>query len=356
MIYDSHLSFCKFRIPQHSGRVIWEITNECNYACSYCIFASTGRKPQGELETSDIYRVLHELQEARFTHIKFTGGEPFLRPDMMDILDKSTQMNFIFDISTNASRFTEDIAYRLAQSSAEMIHISLDGHDSDTHQFVRGKKSFSPTLMGLRLLLSQPSRPPVRIGCVIHQGNQNQLFEMVQFCSDLGVEELVFSLMEPVGRMKEHHPKLATLAVLEMIEQIQLATQWLHTEKHSLKVSHNLQTQQTQSIQFYGKNSLHSKSQGQGNSNNNNTNSEAVCPGGQRFLFINSLGKVSPCTWVSEYAPHEFVQSLKDDSLKTILQSPAFTRFDSLKDLYQGCLASTDKRHLLLNPDNRLMK
>jgi MoaA/NifB/PqqE/SkfB family radical SAM enzyme len=342
MIYDSNLSFCKFRIPQHSGRVIWEITNECNYACSYCIFASTGRKPQGELDTTEIYRVLNELKEAGFSHIKFTGGEPFLRDDMMDILDKSSQMNFIFDISTNASRFTSDIAQRLAHSSAEMIHISLDGHDSQTHQFVRGKKSFSPTLTGLELLLSQSSRPPVRIGCVIHQGNQNQLFEMVQFCSHLGVEELVFSLMEPVGRMKEHHPKLANLSVLEMIEQINLATQWLQAEQLSLKVSHNLQTQQSQSIQFYKTHSLKNKDNAH----------QALCPGGERFLFINSLGKVSPCTWVSEYVPHQFITSLKDNSLTSILQSSGFTHFNSLKPLHQGCLASADKRHVLLNSDS----
>lgn len=334
MIYDTSLDFCKFRIPMDSGRVIWEITNECNYACSYCIFASTGRKPAGELDTKSIFRVLEELKEANFTHIKFTGGEPFLRDDMMDILEKSAQHGFIFDISTNASRFNETIALRLAQSQAEMIHISLDGHDEITHQAVRGKKSFNPTIRGLELLLSHRSRPAVRIGCVIHQHNQHDLLAMVQFCHRLGVEELVFSMMEPVGRMKEQDSKLASLPVPELIVQIDKARTWLAQNLSFLKLSHNLQAQ-IQPIHFN-----HNKP-------NQFNHNHQKCPGAARFLFINSLGMVSPCTWVSEYAPKQFKKTLGTHSLNTILQSEDFNKFSHIKNNVSGCPASLDNRSVL---------
>ena len=36
--------FCLFRIPENGGRVLWEITNTCNYNCSYCIFSSETKK------------------------------------------------------------------------------------------------------------------------------------------------------------------------------------------------------------------------------------------------------------------------------------------------------------------------
>jgi MoaA/NifB/PqqE/SkfB family radical SAM enzyme len=343
MIYDTSLDFCKFRIPVDSGRVIWEVTNECNYACSYCIFASTGRKPAGELDTKSIFRVLEELKEANFTHIKFTGGEPFLRDDMMDILEKSAQHGFIFDISTNASRFNESIALRLAQSQAEMIHISLDGYDQETHQAVRGKKSFNPTIKGLELLLSHRLRPPVRIGCVIHQYNQHDLLAMVQFCHRLGVEELVFSMMEPVGRMKEQDTKLANYPVSQLIEQIDEARAWLAHEQSSLKISHNLKTQiQPMPIYFNldKKEKLHK--------------SDVQCPGATRFLFINSLGMVSPCTWVSEYATTQFRQTLSTESLKKILDSDEFNQFSNLKKNIVGCPASLDNR-ALLSPNNSLI-
>ncbi len=84
--FDPKTSLCLFRIPKNSGRVIWEITNTCNYGCRYCIFSSTSRQHKDELETAQVYRVIDELREAGFTHVKITGGEPFSRPDIMDIL------------------------------------------------------------------------------------------------------------------------------------------------------------------------------------------------------------------------------------------------------------------------------
>ena len=102
-MYSKEYDFCKFRIPKDGGRVIWEITNACNYTCSYCIFASTGKIPEGELNTQDIFNTIDELKNNNFKYLKFTGGEPFIRKDMVDILKYSFKNDMICDISTNAS-------------------------------------------------------------------------------------------------------------------------------------------------------------------------------------------------------------------------------------------------------------
>ena len=50
--------FCLFRIPENGGRVLWEITNTCNYHCSYCIFSSESKKYENELSTEEIKKAI----------------------------------------------------------------------------------------------------------------------------------------------------------------------------------------------------------------------------------------------------------------------------------------------------------
>jgi MoaA/NifB/PqqE/SkfB family radical SAM enzyme/dephospho-CoA kinase len=300
-VYDTTLPFCKFKIPMNGGRVIWEVTNECNYGCKYCIFASTGRKPEGELSTPEIFSALNQLKNEGFTHIKFTGGEPFLREDMIDILKEADRLGFQFDISTNASKLSEKIVNEFSKLNSEYIHVSLDGHDLPSHESVRGKKSFNPTVNGLKLLCLKGIK--IRIGCVIHSENENHLEELIQFCSSLGIRHIVFSMMEPVGRLRDKTKGLATRAIHELAATIEELKQ----KYPYMLISHNLQSMQKISID-----SIKRKKP---------SNSVSACPAGERFLFINSVGDVSPCTWTSEHRSEYIGGKINKQSLSEILNS-----------------------------------
>lgn len=304
IVYDQALDFCKFKIPLNGGRVIWEITNECNYGCSYCIFSSTGRKPAGELSTQKVFSVIEQLSQAGFNYIKLTGGEPFLRHDMLCILKKINEMQMNWDISTNASRITKEIALNLSVLSPQFIHVSLDGHTQEIHESVRGKKSFYPTIKGLELLAE--SGLNVRVGCVLHLNNQDKIHEMIDWTKKIGAHELVFSVMENVGRLRGKKDGLITRSLEDLISDIQS-----YKDLDNLKVNHNLQSNvsgKEQVIQI-------------------NPQNNSICPGGSRFLFINSIGQVSPCPWISEKMPEYIVPSLHEKSLKEILQGQRFSDF-----------------------------
>ena len=306
------IDFCKFRIPEKGGRVIWEVTNECNYACSYCIFASTGKKPEGELHTEKVFKTLEDLKLNGFSHIKFTGGEPFIRPDMLDILKKAKDLGFFCDISTNASFLNNEIVNELEKLDLEMVHISLDGHNKEIHEAVRGKKSFEPTYQGLSLLFGKKIK--VRVGCVIHKFNENYLEDMINFCESLSVNELVFSMMEPVGRLRGKEIGLATKSVNELSKELNGLI-----SKYTLKVSHNL-TSNIKSIE--------------------EPVSSISCPGGQKFLFINSTGDVSPCTWITERAAQFVMGNLYQNTLSELKQKETYQLFrKSVEQIKGSCPA-----------------
>lgn len=309
----SDLSFCKFNFSKNSKKVIWEITNQCNYSCEYCIFSSTGKKPRGELSYEKAIQTLEELRLYGFNYIKFTGGEPFIREDFLNILNYAKKLNFDFDLSTNASFINEEISRKLHLLQLQFIHVSLDGYNLESHEFVRGKKSFDKTMAGLKNLLKYNKN--IRLGCVIHSQNDNHLSKIVSLANQLKVKEIIFSMMSPIGRMDKNSTSVSQKSPQELIEIIcQISSEYT-------KVNHNLRSD-LQPISF--------------------TKSEKPCPGGDDFLFIDSIGTVSPCTWISEKLPQFHLLSLHQYTLGEILNHNLFKSFNTEKKLLKGqCPAFT---------------
>lgn len=292
--FDKNTSdFCLFRIPSNGGRVIWEVTNRCNYQCPYCIFSSSNERKSKELTFEQALNLIGEIKQQGFTHLKITGGEPFLRKDIMDILQYSKELELKTDISTNASLITPDIAKRLSDLNLDMVHVSLDSHTQDIHEMARGQNTFEPTIKGIKNLTAQPNIY-VRIGCLIFKSNENYLKEIAEFCQEIGADEVIFSLMEAVGRGNNITHLISEKPTSYFIEQIN------NIHLNNIKISHSF-SQKTQ----------------------NGTN--CICPAGKRFLFINSVGDVSPCTWITERAPeYIYPKTLHEDTLINILNDSSF--------------------------------
>lgn len=254
---------CKFTIPEDGGKAIWEITHQCNYQCSYCIFSCNGKKIPGELSRDECFKVIDELVSHGFKHLKVTGGEPFLRSDIIDILEYASQ-RMVVDISTNASLITEEIVEKLNRIPLKMIHVSLDGNLSE-HETVRGKNTYWRTIQGLSYL--RRSKNKVRIGCVIHKENENNLEELVEMSSELSADEVIFSIMEPINGKDTSLVK--TKSNEELIEGIER----IKKKNTGIEVNYNFGAQ---------------------------PNYVCRCPAGDKFIYINHLGQVSPCTWLAE--------------------------------------------------------
>ncbi|MGV8086498.1 MAG: radical SAM/SPASM domain-containing protein [Candidatus Woesearchaeota archaeon] len=306
-------SFCLFRIPEKGARVIWEITNSCNYPCGYCIFSSEKGIIPGELSTEEVFRMLDGLKSKDFTHIKFTGGEPFIRKDFMNILKQSTDMGFIVDVSTNASIIDASKALELKKYCLSMIHVSVDGHNQDVHEQVRGKNTYNRTIRGLKHLVN--NNLYTRIGTVIFKGNENYLEEMVRSAVNLGSNEVIFSFMEPVGRMKEHQIDVSQRSIGDVKAELdQLAT--VYAPK--IKVNYSF----TENPKMF---------------------ESGICPAISKFLYIDNFGRVSPCTWVvANNSQYMSQKTIKNATFEDIINSePIRSYLNHVNELsqngYKGC-------------------
>jgi MoaA/NifB/PqqE/SkfB family radical SAM enzyme len=300
-------SFCLFRIPEEGGRALWEVTNSCNYSCPYCIFSAEKGKIEGELTTEEVYSTLEGLKSRGFTHIKYTGGEPFIRKDFVDILKKTSELGLVSDVSTNASLITEKKAEEMKHLDLKMIHVSLDGPDKETHESARGEKTYEPTIRGIKNLVKNDIY--VRLGTVIFKDNENKLEETVQKAADLRVDEIIFSFMEPVGRMEGDDSQVSYRPIDEVKKELD-----------SLAERYNEQVKVNYSF-----------------TEDPDDTGEGRCPGATKFLYIDNLGRASPCTWVVEQSPeYRTTKTFKDSGFEEVMDSEPINDYLSHVDELQG--------------------
>ena len=93
--------FCLFEVNEK--KVIWEVTNFCNYKCKHCCAGASIVDTSKELKLDDFKRILKELEKYGIKEIYFSGGEPFSRKDMIDIVSEAVKLGISCNISTNGS-------------------------------------------------------------------------------------------------------------------------------------------------------------------------------------------------------------------------------------------------------------
>jgi len=131
----------------------------CNLACPFCLEGShpgDGRIPGMKL--SDVKPFIHEALEMGVEQFSFTGGEPFVIKDFVNILDYTSQHRPCF-VLTNATdpllKRTHQVLPLLNNRYPIHFRVSLDYPDAARHDVDRGKGSFAKALEGIRWLHEQ---------------------------------------------------------------------------------------------------------------------------------------------------------------------------------------------------------
>lgn len=132
----------------------------CNITCQNCYIESSPKNDRlVYLSLADVTTYLDEVRTGRFPVkvIGFTGGEPFMNPDMIAILTETLARGFETLVLTNAMRPMmrhQGQMKTLAKKHGRLLRfrVSLDDHRADVHDMERGKGSFVKAMEGLRFL------------------------------------------------------------------------------------------------------------------------------------------------------------------------------------------------------------
>ena len=129
----------------------------CNVTCRNCYIESSPRNDAlVYIGLGDVIGYLDEIRDAKLgtQEIGFTGGEPFMNPDMLAILEVCLERGFRVLVLTNAMRPMQRFKDRLCKireryADRLVLRVSLDHYTQARHEEERGARTFAPTLEGL---------------------------------------------------------------------------------------------------------------------------------------------------------------------------------------------------------------
>lgn len=117
-------------------RAVAYVTGNCNYSCSHC-YASDFSRDQLNLE--EYRNIFRKLSDWGVFEVVFLGGEPFTRPDFLDIVQEAANLKMGTKTSTNASYITDKNVMRIKDYFDGKLQVSLDGADEETNDKIRGE-------------------------------------------------------------------------------------------------------------------------------------------------------------------------------------------------------------------------
>ncbi|MFC2149094.1 radical SAM protein [Candidatus Auribacterota bacterium] len=178
-------------------KVSLEITNMCNLSCIHCNVAGTKNMP-GDLTASEWKNLIDELAGLKVFNLIISGGEPFMRPDIFELIEHIFKHHFRVRINTNGTLIDRNTARLLKQyDRIENIQVSLDGSSPEIHEKIRSKDSYKRTIAGIRDLISEDL--PVTTYTVINRINLGDIENIIRLGKDLRIAQATFTDLLPVG-------------------------------------------------------------------------------------------------------------------------------------------------------------
>lgn len=178
--------------PGSGPVVVWNATKTCNLECVHCYADAEIKRFAGELSTEEAQRMIEDLASINVPALLISGGEPLVRPDILDLADYATSLGVRVTFSTNGTLIDQKKAERLAKIGVTYVGISVDGAE-ERHDKMRGRKgAFKDTVKGIRASRAAGIRVGVRF--TVTQDNVGDIDTIFDF-----VEQ------EKIGRMCLYH-------------------------------------------------------------------------------------------------------------------------------------------------------
>ncbi|MFB7669236.1 cytosylglucuronate decarboxylase [Kitasatospora sp. NPDC056138] len=168
------------------------ILEACNADCFMCEFALS--RDTFRFSREDFAELLPEARDAGVAYIRFTGGEPLMHPDVVELVRSGTAAGMKMSLITNGSLLPKMVD-RLAEAGLAQVIVSLDGASAATHDtYRRSPGMFDSGLRGLRAAAALGVLP--RVNTVVGPHNYAEMPLLQQVLTEAGVRQWELSALK----------------------------------------------------------------------------------------------------------------------------------------------------------------
>lgn len=183
----------------------WKVTPRCDMECKHCWANLHGEDQSLE----KMLNVAKKLADAGVIHITLTGGEPFMRKDLFQIIKYLKSRRIFIEIFSNGSLINSEKAKKLSSLldlESDTVQISLDGACAETHDMQRKKGSFERVIKAIKNLKNNGIK--VRVNYTATPINTNEIVDSYRLVSNLGIDIFSVTPVYPSGRGTEMVPSM----------------------------------------------------------------------------------------------------------------------------------------------------
>lgn len=193
------------------------LTDNCNLRCSYCMpeedydFTPASRL----MQVDEVVAIAQAFVEAGVTKIRLTGGEPLVRKDAAQIIEKLSGLGVALTMTTNATRVHEFLDLMQAVGMKK-INVSLDTLNRDTFLFLTKRDLFDRVKENIALLLERGFE--VKVNAVVMRGiNDVEILDFVRWSAEAPLDIRFIEFMPFEGNRWEQEKVVTWQQMLEVV-------------------------------------------------------------------------------------------------------------------------------------------
>lgn len=178
--------------------VSWNTTNQCNMYCSHC-YREAGKKAYDELDTAEARKLLQEIASAGFKIMIFSGGEPLMRSDIIELVSYASSLGMRPVMGSNGTLLTRGLAMELKKAGLMGIGISLDSISYVKHDGLRCYPGgWKEALRGMEN--SKAAGLPFQIHTTVLNWNRDEITSITDLAVEMGAVGHHIFFLVPTGR------------------------------------------------------------------------------------------------------------------------------------------------------------
>lgn len=177
--------------------IFWETTKQCNLKCGFCRVVKSETSP--ELTRDEAIKLIIDIKE-NFPDVLLvlSGGEPFLRRDIFDILSHTFSIGLKTSLATNGTLLCKNEAVMLKKFGVKRVSISLDSAEETFHDMSRGIcGSYRKALHAASVLKNE--KIPFQINFTVTRSNRDEIINIAELSCSLGARALHYFVLVAVG-------------------------------------------------------------------------------------------------------------------------------------------------------------